>query len=142
MHLNVSIWSKILSLAVGGALGANARYWLGVWVTSWAGIHWPWATFSINISGAFLLGVLATLLERPMASKPPSPGVEAASLLFAVGLLGGYTTFSTFMVEGLRLWRSVSVVRSVAYLSLSVTLGFMAAGAGVALGRLLLKGTG
>ena len=53
---HVEIWGKILALSVGGVAGVNARYWLGVWINRWASSQFPWATFSINVSGAFAIG--------------------------------------------------------------------------------------
>ena len=51
-------WGKILVLSLGGVAGVNARYWLGVWINRWASSQFPWATFSINVSGAFAIGFL------------------------------------------------------------------------------------
>ncbi|RUL81173.1 fluoride efflux transporter CrcB [Tautonia sociabilis] len=126
---------KVLLLALGGALGANARYWLGLWVAGWAGTRFPWATLLINVSGSFLLGFLASAFDRWRPS--PSPSSEALTLLVLVGLLGGYTTFSTFALESLRLWHEPSWIRSLGYLTLSATAGLLAASLGVASARLL-----
>jgi CrcB protein len=49
---------------VGGSLGVNARYWLGVAITRWAGPQFPWATLVINVSGSFAIGLLTVLLSR------------------------------------------------------------------------------
>ena len=81
-------WGKILVLSLGGVAGVNARYWLGVWINRWASSQFPWATFSINVSGAFAIGFLTALLAR---WSPHSH----LRLLMLVGFLGGYTTFST-----------------------------------------------
>ena len=51
-------------LSVGGILGVNARYWLGVFVNRWTGAQFPWATFTINVSGSFAIGLLSVLLVR------------------------------------------------------------------------------
>jgi CrcB protein len=79
-------------LTVGGALGVNARYWLGVWMSRWVSPQFPWATFTINVSGSFAIGFLTILLAR---WQPQSP----IRLLVLVGFLGGYTTFSSFAYE-------------------------------------------
>ncbi|CAN5916751.1 fluoride efflux transporter CrcB [soil metagenome] len=123
-----SPWAKVLALAIGGAIGANARYWLGFWVASWAGTRFPWSTLLINVSGAFALGVFATIIER---YQPPSRTLLTEFLL--VGILGGYTTFSTFTLESLRLWHNGALIRSLGYMAGSVTIGFAAVALGVAL---------
>jgi fluoride exporter len=82
-------------VSVGGVLGALARYGLGVaWPHPAAGF--PWATWVINVSGCFLIGVLMTWLAR---RAPRHPYLRP---FFGVGFLGGYTTFSTAMVDALR----------------------------------------
>lgn len=78
-------------VGVGGALGSNARYWLGKLVREFAGQStFPWATMLINLSGSLLLGVIAGAFK-----DRASP----AYLLLGTGLCGGFTTFSTFSLE-------------------------------------------
>jgi CrcB protein len=116
-------------LSIGGALGVNARYWLGVWVTRWAGARFPWATVLINVSGSFAIGFLTVAL----AAWVPHPH---ARLFALVGFLGGYTTFSTFAFESLTLWERGEVT-----LAFSNVAGSVAAGlAAVALGAILARG--
>ena len=90
-------WYQVALLSVGGSLGVNARYWLGVAITRWAGPQFPWATLAINVSGSFAIGLLTVLLARWL----PHPHMR---LLLVVGFLGGYTTFSSFSAEALVLW--------------------------------------
>src|SRR6201992_4401295 len=83
--------SPVPALAVisaGGALGALARYGLA---TAWPhpATGFPWATWTINVSGSFLIGVLMVLIERRFAGR------RLIRPFFGVGILGGYTTFST-----------------------------------------------
>ena len=75
-------WYQVVALSVGGVLGVNARYWLGVVINRWSGAQFPWATFAINISGSFAIGLLSVLLARWV----PHP---LARLLVVVGFLGG-----------------------------------------------------
>ena len=78
-----------LLVAAGGAVGAALRYLLGRWIASRLGPDFPWGTFIVNISGCLLIGAVLGLVER--GTLPPE-----ARLFVAVGMLGGYTTFSTF----------------------------------------------
>ena len=89
-------WNQVAVLSIGGVLGVNARYWLGIVINRWAGVQFPWATFAINVSGSFAIGFLSVLLTRWL----PHPH---ARLLVVVGFLGGYTTFSSFSFESLAL---------------------------------------
>ena len=71
-------WLIVAVLSVGGALGVNARYWLGVWMGRWASPQFPWATFTINVSGSFAIGFFSIVLRSWM----PHPN---ARLLMLVG---------------------------------------------------------
>ena len=85
-------WDLLLAIAVGGLIGAEARYGLGVLVPHRVG-QFAWSTVLINISGCFLLGALmVVLLEFVTPHRLARP-------FFGVGILGGYTTFSTFAVD-------------------------------------------
>jgi CrcB protein len=121
---------EVALLSVGGALGVNARHWLAVWMSGWAGSRFPWATFAINVSGSFAIGLLATVLARWLPDHH-----HQARLLFLVGFLGGYTTFSSFAFEGQILWGRGEIARALAYLAGSVVAGFVAVVLGIMLGR-------
>jgi fluoride exporter len=124
----VEKWYQVAVLSVGGVLGVNARYWLGVAISRWSGAQFPWATFAINISGSFAIGFLSVLLARWV----PHP---LARLLVVVGFLGGYTTFSSFSFEALALWERGERGLSLAYMVGSVAAGFAAVILGTALGN-------
>jgi CrcB protein len=116
-------------IAVGGALGSVARYELGVLCFQPAD-QLPWTTLLINLLGAWLLGMLVeavTELWRPHRLVRP---------LLGTGVLGGFTTFSTFALQ-LRLLPGPTAV---GYLALSVLGGLLAAAAGMALVRLAAPG--
>lgn len=127
-------WSRVVVLSIGGALGVNARYWLAVGLDRALGTRFPWATFAINVSGAFVLGLLATLL----AGLHPHHPWRLAAL---VGFLGGYTTFSTFALESHKLWEAGRPGRALAYMAGSVASGFAAVLLGILLGRALGGGS-
>lgn len=119
---------RVFVLSFGGALGVNARYWLGAWMSRWASPQFPWATFTINVSGSLAIGFLTTLLARWL----PHPQWR---LLVLVGFLGGYTTFSTFAFESLTLWERGERLLSFANVAGSVVAGLVAVTLGVALAR-------
>ncbi len=87
---------NVLLVAIGGAIGAAARYLAGLWIAARFGADFPWGTFFVNVTGSFLIGIVLVLVERGTL-----PG--EARLFLAVGILGGYTTFSSFSYETLQL---------------------------------------
>lgn len=114
-----------LLVAVAGALGAVARYRLGVAV----GVRtFPWATLGINVVGCF---ALAALLTGPASERW---GTTATTAL-GVGFLGAFTTFSTFGYEAVTLVRDDRLAAAGAYVGLSLAGGVAAAGLGVVVGR-------
>ncbi|MYA18907.1 MAG: fluoride efflux transporter CrcB [Chloroflexi bacterium] len=118
---------NLLLIAVGGAAGALLRYGVSEWVTAPRG-GFPLATLLANVTGAFLLGVASLLLVRLEVSA-------AVRLGLTVGVLGAYTTFSTFSVETLELisdgeWRTAAL-----YVVASVAGALAAAWAGQSLAR-------
>ena len=119
---------KIIALSIGGTLGVNARYWLGVWMNRWTSPQFPWATVAINVTGSFLIGFLSVVLARWL----PHPNIR---LLVITGFLGGYTTFSTFENDALTLWERGEGVLMAANVVGSVALGFVAVVMGTALAR-------
>jgi CrcB protein len=86
-----------LLIALGGAAGSLMRYLVSGWVQRGFGPAFPWGTFVVNLTGCFAMGLLAGLFQHRFLA-----GSEIR-LLLLVGLLGGYTTFSTFTLETLRL---------------------------------------
>ena len=118
----------MLAVGAGGFLGALGRYELGLAWPTRAG-HFPWTTFTINVSGAFLLGlVLALLLERGGSTRYVRP-------FFCVGVLGAWTTMSTFAVEGDLLVKDGHVATALVYVVATVVVGVSFTWIGVALAR-------
>lgn len=119
---------RLLGLVfLGGSVGTGLRALLDRAVATPPG-QWPWATFLINLTGAFLLGLLLETLARREA-RDGSGG--AARVLLGTGLLGGYTTYSTFAVETLHLGLTTAFL----YASLTVIGGLAAAALGFRIAR-------
>lgn len=120
---------KILSIAIGGAFGAVARYLINVSPLSSVFDKFPLPTFVINITGSFLIGFLMILFADKYSSN------ENLRMAIIVGFLGAFTTFSTFEMEMFGLVREKQLITAVLYLALSVLVGFIGVVAGVSLGR-------
>lgn len=118
----------LLAVAAGGFLGAPARYGVELLLPTPAG-GFPWSTMVANVSGAYLLGVLVVLLAQAL---PPTRYVRP---FLGTGLLGGYTTFSTYMVETVLLAHEGYVARATAYLLGTLVVGLFAAWLGLVTGR-------
>jgi fluoride exporter len=114
--------------ALGGAIGALGRWALAEALPTSPGA-WPWATLLVNLAGCFLLGVLLGVL----AGRSPEPAWVRPFL--AVGVLGGYTTYSAFAVEVVDLVDDGAVARAAAYVLLSVAGGVAAVAAGALAAR-------
>lgn len=119
----------ILWVGLGGFLGANARYWLGRVVVERFGSAFPWGTLLINITGAFLIGIIAEMLLLRQDDPP------VWRLFLVVGVLGGYTTFSSYTLEIVALLRSDQMMRALAYVLASNVLGVAICYLGVSLAR-------
>lgn len=111
------------SVAAGAAVGANARYWLGLWFKAQNFGPFPWATLVINVSGSLLIGVVASLLAH-------RPVLVTWQLFAVVGVLGGYTTFSTFSLDLLNQVRQGQFGAAATYALGSVALGMLSCAAG------------
>jgi CrcB protein len=122
----------LLYIALGGALGAAARYELGSWIHSWAGSAFPWGTFAINAIGSFLIGLTLHYLEGIAAT----PELRA---LLTVGILGAFTTFSTFTYETIVLIQDGAWPRAALYALGSLVVGLLAVGGGLYLGARVLQ---
>lgn len=113
---------------VGGCAGTAVRWALEEAFARPAG--WPWVTFAINVAGSFALGLLLELLVR---GGPDEGRRRAVRLGCGTGVLGGFTTYSTFVLEVERLASAGDLANAVAYPLVSVVLGVAAAAAGMAL---------
>lgn len=127
---------ELLVVAVGGGIGAAARFVVDGEIRSRLSGGFPWGTFVVNVSGSFLIGVFSTLFFTLVESGMPSGTALVLQLALTTGLCGGFTTFSTATVESVRLAQSgrmrLALANSLGTLMVTVT----AAGLGVAVGGL------
>ncbi len=122
---------KYLLIAVGGALGSIARYWVGSTVAGRLGTKFPYGTFVINLTACVIIGFSLTLLARRTALNP------AWRFLVPIGFVGAYSTFSTYEWETLSLLRGGAFVEASLYALVSLMLGLIATWAGVAIAEYL-----
>ena len=119
------------AVAAGGALGSACRYLVGANIQGRSAPGFPVATLAINVAGSFLLGLI---LQGALEGTTMSPGMR---LFLATGFCGGFTTFSTFSHETLRLVEDGEYVPAAGYVAASVVLSLVAAMGGVVLARRL-----
>ena len=121
----------VLLVGAGGAIGAMARYGVSVLVGRWWPTSFPLATLGVNVIGSILMGVLIGVLARtlpPMASE--------IRLFAAIGILGGFTTFSSFSLDTIVLIERGALAQAALYVGLSVVVCL----AGLYLGLLISRG--
>lgn len=116
-------WRRRLAIAVGGAVGTALRGLVAVAMPTDGA--WPWATFIENVSGSLLLGYLLTRFLNA------APRTTLTIPLLCTGVLGSYTTFSTFTIEIARLADTTQISTAVGYALASVTAGFITAQIGI-----------
>ena len=122
-----------LWIALGGALGSVMRFWMSNAVTQRFGTTPMWGTLFVNVTGSFLIGVLAGL----SAPGGRFAGTDSFRQFFIVGVCGGYTTFSAFSIQTLDLIRAGQVLHAGGNVLLSVTLCLIAVWLGHQLGSAL-----
>ncbi|MCC6678846.1 MAG: fluoride efflux transporter CrcB [Phycisphaerales bacterium] len=122
---------KLLMIFLGAGAGGAGRYLLGGWVQGWAGPGFPLGTLVVNISGCLAIGFLAALFDGPALIR------EEWRLAILIGVLGGYTTFSSFGNETINLLREGEWARAGLNVVLSNGLGLAAVWGGAALAGLL-----
>ena len=121
----------VLFVGIGGFFGAIARYLIDGWVVERTGAVFPWGTLVVNLSGAFVLGILFALTVE----RGALPAEIRAPVL--IGFIGAYTTFSTLALESWRLIEDGSYLLGAANLAGSIALGLVAVVAGLLAGRAL-----
>jgi CrcB protein len=113
---------------IGGALGAGARHLVGRATMAWFGANFPYGTLTVNILGGLLMGLLVGILSRTSAG-------ESWRLLLGVGVLGGFTTFSSFSLDVVTMIERGAVTLALGYILVSVIASILALFAGLTLVR-------
>lgn len=119
----------VVLVILGAGIGGGLRYILGSWMAERWSMSFPWHTFVINIAGAFLLGFLMALtVDRQIVSP-------SLRLFLGVGILGGFTTFSTLSYESIALIEQGLTLQGMGNMFGSAAVGMVAAAAGLIVGR-------
>jgi CrcB protein len=121
---------ELIAVALGGMLGSVSRYAVQGWIQDRTGTF-PWGTMAVNVTGSFLIGVLATLFFERMHVS------QATRAFMLIGVLGGYTTFSTLSYESFRLIEDGAWPMALANSLGSLLVGLVALWLGVMLARAL-----
>jgi CrcB protein len=124
---------EIFLVFIGAGIGGVARFILGSLVYAYTGRYFPYGTLAINITGSFFIGVLFVIISQRFTNLAP---YLTAFLL--VGILGGYTTFSSLTLETLQLIWDGKIVAAFLNIGLSIFLGLLAVFFGVKLGQKLI----
>lgn len=130
---SIGHWKFIAFISFGGVIGGTARYGVEQLIPVTRD-GFPWGTFVVNVSGAFVLGLLlVVILERRSPRRYLRP-------FLVIGFLGSFTTFSTWMLEVQQMADAGRFGVAAAYLCASLLVGLLVTGLGVALGRILVHG--
>jgi CrcB protein len=124
--------SRLMWVCLGGAAGTAARYWLGGWIPQVLGSSFPWGTLLINGLGSCLIG---GVMQVGMNTELLSPTLRVA---LAVGVLGGFTTYSTFSFETLRLLQEGSWGAALLYVAATVLGCLLACALGFSVAKALV----
>lgn len=122
---------RYVMLALGGALGAIARYQVTLLVQNRVPVGFPWGTFVVNVTGCLVMGIATTLLTERLVVHPEW------RYLIPIGFIGSYTTFSAFEMEAFHAGAEGAFLIAGAYVVSSVIAGYIALWAGVVIARLL-----
>ncbi|MBP1990027.1 fluoride efflux transporter CrcB [Paenibacillus eucommiae] len=114
----------IAAIGLAGVVGTLLRYYMGKWISSKVGTGFPWGTWSINMTGSFLLGGLYAMNQHHDIPN-------WAWLIVGTGFSGGFTTFSTFGYETIQLLQSGKWYRAAVYIVASILLGLLCAWLGM-----------
>ncbi len=122
---------NVIAVAIGAAVGANLRYGISLWAAQRFGAAFPYGTLLVNVLGCIVIGALLTFAATRLTLSEPT------RLLLVTGLLGGFTTFSSFGYEAYALFTTGNWLSSALYVLGSLALGLVGVTLGVALARLI-----
>jgi len=128
--------TRFALICLGGAVGTGARYLLGGVMARWAGPEFPYGTLLINVFGSFLIGVVQQVGLTSLLIP------DTLRLVLAIGVMGGFTTYSSFSYETIRLLEAGSWLAASVYVALTTALCLACCVAGLSLGRVLIEGKG
>ena len=123
---------RLLLICLGGAVGTAARYGVGGFCARWWGAEFPYGTLVVNVLGSFLIGFIQQVGLTTLAIP------ETARLVLTIGVMGGFTTYSSFSYETLRLVEEGSWLQAAANVVLTTALCLGACVLGLALGRVVV----
>jgi fluoride exporter len=121
----------LLLVALGGAIGSSLRHLVNIAALRLIGPGFPWSTMAVNIAGSFAMGVFVEVLARRVGAS------NEVRLFVATGLLGGFTTFSSFSLDFATIWERGAALPALGYLLASVTGSILALFLGLWLARSL-----
>ena len=120
---------QLIAIAAGGAVGALMRFWVSTGVYNLLGRGFPYGTLAVNVLGSLVMGFLYVLFLERMSAGPELRGAVL------IGMLGAFTTFSTFSIETLNLIEQADYLKAVLNMGISVLACMFAVWLGVTLGR-------
>jgi fluoride exporter len=123
---------RILLVALGGSLGAVARYGFSTWISKSVNNLFPWGTLAVNLTGAFLMGIIIELFDNTLLPA----GLRS---FIAIGFLGAYTTFSTFSLETIQLFRDGEIKIAALNVLASNILSFLLLACGIIFSRAVIQ---
>lgn len=125
---------RLLAICLGGAVGTAGRYLLAIWLPTVAGTAFPWATLTVNVAGSFLLGAI---MQTGMTTEVMSPTLRLA---LTTGVMGGFTTYSTFNYETLNYFSEGAWATGLLNIGATVVVCLVAGIGGVAVARWIFGG--
>jgi CrcB protein len=129
----VHTWTAYFWVALGGALGSTARFWVSVFIDERVQGNFPWGTFLVNVVGSFIIGALASIADQP-GKFSLSPAMRQ---FLMVGICGGFTTFSSFSIQTLELMRTGHAMQAAGNVIGSVLLCLLGVWGGHQFGQIL-----
>ena len=124
---------EYIAIALGGGIGAVLRYWITLLVQSWVGPGFPYGTLAVNVIGSLLIGFIVVFLHHRYH------GNEIVRLFLVIGVLGGFTTFSTFSLDTVYLIQSGFLVKAMSNIIISFCSCVFSVYVGMEIARSVLK---